>query len=130
MTATSFSTTRRDFLAITAATGTATLLPGTLQAASGGDAIHPFNARIPQADVDELRRRIVMTRWPDRETIDDRSQSAPLAKLQELLRYWGTDYDWRKGEAKLNAFPQFTTEIDELGIHFIHVRSPHKGALP
>ena len=78
----------------------------------------------------DLRRRIAATRWPDRETVNDRSQGIQLAKLQELVRYWGTEYDWRKAEAKLNAFPQFVTEIDGLDIHFIHVRSRHANALP
>ena len=78
----------------------------------------------------DLRRRIAATRWPDRETVADRSQGVQLAKLQELVRYWGTDYDWRKAEAKLNAFPQFMTEIDGLDIHFVHVRSRHPNALP
>ena len=83
---------------------------------------------MPQAAIDELRRRIADTRWPDQET--DPSQGVPLARLQELVRYWGTDYDWRKAEAKLNALPQFVTNIDGVDIHFIHVRSRHKNALP
>ena len=74
--------------------------------------------------------RIGATRWPDKETVDDGSQGTPLAKLQELVRYWGTDYDWRRFEAKLNAWPQFVTSLDGLDIHFIHVRSPHADALP
>jgi pimeloyl-ACP methyl ester carboxylesterase len=78
----------------------------------------------------DLRQRIAATRWPDRETVKDQSQGVPLAKLQELVRYWGTDYDWRKVEAKLNALPQFVTTIDGLDIHFIHVRSRHPNALP
>src|SRR5207249_12138803 len=78
----------------------------------------------------ELRRRIVATRWPEKETVADTSQGVPLAPLQDLARYWATDYDWRKCEAKLNALPQFITEIDGLDIHFIHVRSKHQGALP
>ena len=78
----------------------------------------------------DLRRRLQATRWPDRETVADPSQGAQLAKLQELVRYWGSDYDWRKAEAKLNALPQFMTTIDRVDIHFIHVRSPHKDALP
>ena len=90
--------------------------------------IRPFKAQVPQAAIDELRQRIAATRWPDRET--DPSQGVPLARLQELVRYWGTDYDWRKAEAKLNALPQFITEIDGVEIHFIHVRSRHKNALP
>jgi pimeloyl-ACP methyl ester carboxylesterase len=94
------------------------------------DAIRPFRAHVPDADVADLRRRLQMTRWPDQETVTDASQGVELAKLRELVRYWGTDYDWRKGEAKLNAFPQFTTKIDGLDIHFIHVRSRHPNAMP
>jgi pimeloyl-ACP methyl ester carboxylesterase len=92
--------------------------------------IRPFHVDIPQEDLDELRRRILATRWPDKETVADRSQGVQLANLQELVRYWGTDYDWRKAEAQLNALPQFTTTIDGLDIHFLHVRSPHEDALP
>jgi len=98
--------------------------------ASEDRSIRPFKVQVPQAALDDLRRRIAATRWPDKETAGDRSQGAQLAKLQELVRYWGTDYDWRKVEAKLNAFPQFTTNIDGVDIHFIHVRSRHKNALP
>jgi hypothetical protein len=78
----------------------------------------------------ELRRRIDSTRWPDRETVPDESQGVPLATMQELARYWATDYDWRKCEAKLNGLPQFITAIDGLDIHFIHMRSKHENALP
>jgi pimeloyl-ACP methyl ester carboxylesterase len=99
-------------------------------AATGDTAIRPFKVQVPQAALDDLRRRIAATRWPDKETVDDRSQGAQLGKLQELVRYWGTDYDWRKAEAKLNALPQFVTNIDGVDIHFIHVRSRHKNALP
>ena len=90
--------------------------------------IRPFKAQVPQAALDDLRRRIADTRWPDKET--DPSQGVPLARLQELVRYWGSGYDWRKAEAKLNALPQFITNIDGVDIHFIHVRSRHKNALP
>lgn len=93
-------------------------------------AVRPFRVNIPSAEVDNLRRRLAATRWPDKETVADDSQGAQLANLQELVRYWSTDYDWRKGEAKLNAMPQFITEIDGLDIHFIHVRSRHPNALP
>ncbi len=103
--------------------------PGTLQAGVDSS-IRPFSVRVPQAAVDDLRRRLVATRWPDKETVADQSQGVQLAKLQELVRYWGTEYDWRKGEAKLNAFPQFMTTIDGVDIHFIHVRSRHPNALP
>jgi hypothetical protein len=95
----------------------------------GGD-IRPFRVDVPEADLIDLRQRLAATRWPDPETVDDRSQGVQLAKLQALLRYWETDYDWRKAEAKLNALPQFLTNIDGLDIHFIHVRSPHANALP
>jgi pimeloyl-ACP methyl ester carboxylesterase len=92
--------------------------------------IRPFTVQVPQAELDELRRRIAATRWSDRETVADRSQGVQLEKLQELVRYWGTDYDWRKAEAKLNALPQFKTTIDGIDVHFIHVRSRHANALP
>ncbi len=93
-------------------------------------AVRPFHINVPQKDLDELRQRLAMTRWPKRETVTDDSQGVPLAMLQQLARYWATDYDWRKVEAKLNALPQFLTEIDGLDIHFIHVRSQHENALP
>ncbi len=95
-----------------------------------GDSIRPFHIKIPKEALVDLRRRIAATRWPDKETVADQSQGAQLAKLQELVRYWGSGYDWRKAEAKLNALPQFMTTIDGLDIHFIHVRSRHKNALP
>ena len=94
-------------------------------------AIRPFQvANVPEAELTELRRRINATRWPERETVTDASQGVQLATIQALARYWATDYDWRKIEAKLNALPQFMTEIDGLDIHFIHVRSKHENALP
>src|SRR3954452_8079201 len=92
--------------------------------------VRPFRVDIPEEDLARLRDRVAQTRWPDPETVPDQSQGAPLARLQELVRYWGTGYDWRKAEAKLNALPQFVTNIDGLDIHFIHVRSRHKNALP
>jgi pimeloyl-ACP methyl ester carboxylesterase len=92
--------------------------------------IRPFHLDIPDDELAELRRRIEATRWPTKELVADRSQGVQLAALQELARYWATDYDWRKAEAKLNGLPQFTTEIDGVEIHFIHVKSPHKDALP
>src|SRR5262249_13378306 len=94
------------------------------------NAIRPFCVNVPQGELTELRRRINATRWPDRETVADASQGVQLATIQELLRYWAREYDWRKIEAKLNALPQFMTEIDGLDIHFIHVRSKHPNALP
>ena len=100
------------------------------QTASDTTAIRPFEVNVPEAELTEMRRRINATRWPDRETVPDDSQGVPLAMMQELARYWGADYDWRKCEAKLNALPQFMTEIDGLDIHFIHVRSKHDNALP
>ena len=99
---------------------------GTTQA----HAIRPFRVEFPQEALLELRRRINATNWPERETVADQSQGVQLATIQELARYWATDYDWRKVEAKLNALPQFITEIDGLDIHFIHVRSKHENALP
>ena len=98
--------------------------------AVGDDAIRPFRVRVPDADLTDLRRRLAATRWPDKETVVDQSQGAQLAKVQELVRYWGTDYDWRKAEAKLNAYPQFRTRIDGVDIHFIRVRSRHPNAMP
>jgi pimeloyl-ACP methyl ester carboxylesterase len=92
--------------------------------------IRPFRVDIPQEALDDLRRRIAATRWPTKELVADRSQGVQLATMQELARYWATDYDWRKAEAKLNALPHFMTEIDGVDIHFIHVRSPHDNALP
>jgi hypothetical protein len=97
---------------------------------SNGTAVRPFSVNVPEEDLVDLRRRVTATRWPDRETVTDQSQGVRLEKLQPLVRYWGTDYDWRKAEAKLNALPQFMTEIDGLDIHFVHVRSPHPNALP
>jgi len=92
-------------------------------------ALRPFRLDVPEEDLDDLRRRIAETRWPTKELVEDRSQGVQLATLQELARYWATDYDWRKCEEKLNALPQFITEIDGLDIHFIHVRSQHEDAL-
>ncbi len=95
-----------------------------------GSAVRPFRINVPEEALVDLRRRVLATHWPDRETVTDRSQGAQLAKIQEFVRYWGTDYDWRKVEAQLNALPQFMTEIDGLDIHFLHVRSRHPNALP
>jgi pimeloyl-ACP methyl ester carboxylesterase len=92
--------------------------------------VRSFSVDVPQEQLDDLRRRIEATRWPSKELVTDRSQGVQLATLQELARYWTTEYDWRKAEAKLNALPQFTTEIDGVGIHFIHVKSRHENALP
>jgi pimeloyl-ACP methyl ester carboxylesterase len=94
------------------------------------DAIRPFHASVSDVELTELRRRVNATKWPERETVADATQGVQLATTQALARYWGTEYDWRKCEARLNAFPQFITEIDGLDIHFIHVRSKHENALP
>jgi pimeloyl-ACP methyl ester carboxylesterase len=92
--------------------------------------IQPFHVDVPDDAIEDLRRRIAVTRWPSRELVDDRSQGVQLATVQELARYWTTDYDWRKCEARLNALPQFTTEIDGVDIHFIHAKSQHEDAMP
>jgi pimeloyl-ACP methyl ester carboxylesterase len=125
--------TRRGLLFAAAAAGASSGFPGAARAAteaSGDDAIRPFRVDLPEDALVDLRRRITMTRWPDRETVGDASQGVQLAAIQEVARYWGTDYDWRKCEAKLNALPQFMTQIDGLDIHFIHVRSKHEKAMP
>jgi pimeloyl-ACP methyl ester carboxylesterase len=105
------------------------LLSSVVQA-DGKNPIRPFRVSIPEEKLVDLRRRIAATQWPEKETVADQSQGLPLATMRELARYWSTDYDWRKCEAKLNALPQFITEIDGLDIHFIHVRSKHPNALP
>jgi epoxide hydrolase len=94
------------------------------------DGVTEFRIEIPEAELRDLRERLERTRWPEAETVEDWSQGVPLAYMRELCRYWAADYDWRATEARLNALPQFRTEIDGVGIHFIHVRSPHPGALP
>jgi Epoxide hydrolase N terminus len=126
------STTRRDVLAASAAAGAISLIAEQMsQAAEGNIAIRPFhNINVPDTALVDLSRRIAATQWPERETVADQSQGVQLAMIQQLARYWATDYDWRKVEAKLNVLPQFTTEIDGLDIHFIHVRSKHENALP
>ncbi len=103
---------------------------GHAETSATAETIRPFRVHIPQADIDDLKRRLADTRWPDKETVTDRSQGAQLLQLQGLVKYWGTGYDWRKAEAKLNAYPQFMTKIDGIDIHFIHVRSPHPHAMP
>src|SRR5215468_6867684 len=97
---------------------------------AGAAGIRPFTVEFSQADLDLLRRRVEETRWPTKELVDDRSQGVQLAAIQALAEYWMSEYDWRRCEAKLNALPQFMTEIDGTDIHFIHVRSPHEDALP
>ena len=125
---------RRKFLATLAtgiiAAGATGLLPLHSVRAAANDEIRPFRINIPEADLADLRRRLEATRWPEKETVTDESQGVPLAMLQDLVRYWRTDHDWRKVEARLNALPQFVTEIDGLDIHFIHIRSNHENALP
>jgi pimeloyl-ACP methyl ester carboxylesterase len=96
----------------------------------GSEAIRPFGVEIPPREIDELRRRLQATRWPEKETVADQSQGVPLATMQALVSYWANDYDFGRVEARLNAFPQFMTKIDGLDIHFIHVKSPHENALP
>jgi pimeloyl-ACP methyl ester carboxylesterase len=103
---------------------------GIVEAATVGTEIRPFHVETPEAQLDDLRRRIAATRWPSKELVEDASQGVQLATLQELARYWATEHDWRKTEARLNALPQFRTEIDGLDIHFIHVKSRHEDALP
>src|SRR5882724_9401811 len=104
----------------TSATPQGSKLPGDK------NAIRPFHVNVPEADLTELLKRINATKWPERETVTDATQGVQLATMQALARYWGTEYDWRKVEARLNALPQFITEIDGLDIHFIHVRSKHE----
>ncbi|WP_412025887.1 epoxide hydrolase family protein [Burkholderia cepacia] len=130
MSSTPFSPRRRHVLAASVAVGAMGLIPGSVFAATGNTAIRPFKASVPEAALVDLRRRIAATRWPGKETVNDESQGVRLARMQALLQYWGSDYDWRKGEAKLNALPMFMTEIDGLDIQFIHVRSRHQNALP
>ncbi len=126
----SASSDRRTFLAGCAAVGASGLLATQARAAADPNAIRAFHVSVPQEQLADLRRRIAATKWPERETVTDPTQGVQLATIQKLARYWATDYDWRKTEAKLNALPNFMTEIDGLDIHFIHVRSKHENALP
>ncbi|MCI0743982.1 MAG: epoxide hydrolase 1 [Verrucomicrobia subdivision 3 bacterium] len=124
---------RTTFVSLAIVATTILVVAGDISAAvtkEDHNAIRPFQIKVPKSELTELRKRINATRWPERETVTDTSQGVPLAMILELARYWATDYDWRKAEAKLNALPQFITEIDGLDIHFIHVRSKHKNALP
>jgi len=121
---------RRQFLAASAMVAASSLIPTQGHAATTSDAIRPFRINVPQEQLVELRRRIAATQWPGRETVKDETQGVQLATIQKLARYWATGHDWRKVEARLNALPQFITEIDGLDIHFIHVRSKHENALP
>ena len=104
--------------------------PASTMTAGNEEDIRPFRVSIPEKEIVELRRRVAATRWPSTELVADRSQGVQLATMRELARYWSTEYDWRKGEAKLNALPQFVTRIDGVDIHFIHARSRHENALP
>jgi pimeloyl-ACP methyl ester carboxylesterase len=129
-----FAQDRRKFLGAAAigvlGVGAAALLPGEATASTGNEGIRPFRAGFSAERLADLRERLIMTQWPDRETVADPSQGVRLETMQQLVRYWRTDYDWRKIEARLNALPQYITEIDGLDIHFIHVRSKHDDALP
>ncbi|CAN7438937.1 epoxide hydrolase family protein [Rhizobium sp. LjRoot258] len=131
MSALSSSVTRRSLLASAAVAGAVRLLPASF-AAAGDDsnAIRPFQFKASDAQLADLRQRINTTRWPEQETVNDSSQGVQYATTQKLARYWANEYDWRKVEAQLNALPQFITTIDGVDIHFIHVRSKHKDALP
>jgi pimeloyl-ACP methyl ester carboxylesterase len=131
------ATSAAAILATSVAAGALGLLPTqvaadpTQQRASSEDtAIRPFRINVPEEALVDLRRRIEMTRWPEKETVANQSQGMPLATMRELARYWAADYDWRKAEEKLNAYPQFVTTIDGLDVHFIHVRSRHPNAMP
>lgn len=105
-------------------------MSATTQTSPAATDIRPFTIEVPEAELDELRERVKAARWPERETVSDQSQGVRLDTIQELARYWASDYDWRDVEGRLNALPQFVTTIDGLDIHFIHVRSPHEDALP
>ncbi|HLK65125.1 MAG TPA: epoxide hydrolase [Bryobacteraceae bacterium] len=107
-----------------------TATPSAFEQATDKSAIRPFHVNVPETELTELRRRINATKFPERETVADATQGVQLATVQALARYWATEYDWRKVEAKLNAYPQYLTEIDGLDVHFIHVRSKHENALP
>lgn len=122
--------TRRALLATSAALAVVASAAAQAAEISSSPAIRPFHAQIPQSAIDDLRQRIAMTRWPEAETVSDRAQGVQLAHFQPLIRYWGGEYDWRRGEAELNRHPQFITEVDGLDIHFIHVRSRHRRAMP
>lgn len=129
-----FNPDRRQLLSQAAMTAVAasvsSLLPLHSAKAAASGAIRPFKVNVPEEDLLDLRRRLAATRWPDREIVADQSQGVQLTTVQQLVRYWQNDYDWRKMEARLNALPQFVTEIDGVDIHFIHVRSRHENALP
>ena len=121
---------RRNFLATSVAAGAVSLLPAQMAAAAADAAIRPFQVNVPEADLVDLRKRITATKWPEREQVADETQGVRLATMQKLAQYWASAHDWRRCEAKINAVPNFITEIDGLDIHFIHVRSKHDHALP
>src|SRR4029077_10212042 len=139
---------RRNFLGAAAATGIAGIFPASLGSLGSLTAqgtamkaaqlvlpaptkdVTPFKIQVPQEALDDLKLRLASTRWPERETVRDWSQGVPLQKAQALIAYWRDKYDWHRFEARLNDFPQYRTQIDGLGIHFLHVRSPHRNALP
>jgi len=138
-------TSRRKFLRAAVATGGAGILSAKLAgltARVSADTaaqialpaatkdVTPFKVSVPQSAIDDLKRRLASTRWPERETVSDWSQGVPLQKAKALVAYWHDKYDWRRFEARINAFPQYRIQIDGLGIHFIHVRSPQQNALP
>src|SRR5262245_35364829 len=123
--------TRQHVRITSTAAGIAVILLGAPAVLAQPDAeIKAFKYEAPQGALDDLKERLQRTRWPDRETVKDWSQGVPLAKVKALVEHWQTDYDWRRGEARLNGFPQFRTKIDGLNIHFLHVRSRHENALP
>lgn len=124
------SLSRRQLLQAAAAIGVALAPLPSFAAPASATGLVPFRIDIPQADLDDLKLRLARTRWPERETVSDASQGAQLEKVKALVDYWRTTYDWRRLEARLNAYPQFKTEIDGLGIHFLHIRSRHENALP
>src|SRR5260221_9332529 len=135
---------RRQFIRMAAVAGGASILSAGVQIRAHGSAtkatqivlpaatkhVTPFKVHVPQAALDDLKRRLASTRWPERETVGDWSQGVPLKKAQALVAYWRDKYEWRHFEARMNAFPQYRTQIDGGGIHFIHMRSPQQNALP
>ena len=125
-----FSPTRRSILITSAAVGAAGVMPAGLKAATDASAIRPFQFHASDAELAELKRHVQATRWPDKETVAGDGQGVQLATVRALARYWVTQHDWRKVEARLNALPMFMTGIDGLDVHFIHVRSKHKNAMP
>lgn len=122
--------TRRSVLVTAAVTAAVTALPSALRAAGESSQIKPFRIAVPERDIASMKQRLADIRWPDVEPVGDASQGVQSAKLRPLVEYWGSGYDWRKIEARLNTLPMFVTEIDGVDIHFIHLRSPHANAMP